>query len=246
MRPSLRQLARQAASRLRPGASGASAPTASTVSGSPVSGFSERDAAAFAELDAASEALFSSLGAAVTSGWEVMLADLGRALRATGSAERAAAITNKLSDALVPVLSPLQHGERPLQERLRAGVRAATTSGRRADAFDPIVASLASFGGPLQLGWLAALEYVAVILTDLDPSGALKHKLEGQGRVMARLFETQAAALGARLSALGPDLDPALRDVTEQWRDDVVRGLEFAIYDARTALVNAAAKSGKA
>lgn len=203
-------------------------------------GFRPGDEAAFAELNDNLEGAFQSVGAAVTSSWEVALADLGRALRARLPQQQAAALLERMSDALVPTLSPLQHAERPVQAALAAGLRRAIQTGAAAEASDPVVAGLTALARPVAGGWEKTVAHLDPLILALPEPEALRRGLARTGDSLREVFEREAQGFGARVS--GAPSAEALLDALDAWKQGVVRGVELAIYAARSRLVEAAAR----
>lgn len=206
--------------------------------------FPANGAAAFAVLDGNAEGVFSSVGAAVVSSWEVLLADVGRALgRTMTDTERAAAVT-RMSDALVPTLSPLQHLDRPFRAAASAGVNTALRTGVLAHATDPLVASLDGLAEPVAAGWAKTVSYLGPLCEQLPEPPALRGALAFTGGELRALFEGQARTFAGAMTALStaPALEPPLLAAMEAWKQGVVRGVEVAIYGARTRLVEAAGR----
>lgn len=203
--------------------------------------FTPATADAFAKLDADAEGLFGAVGAAVVSSWEVLLTDVGRALHQRVPKAVAAERVQRLSDALVPTASPLQHGERPFQEALRAAVREAQRTGRLSDATLPLVAVVEGLGAPLASGWGKTVQYMAPVIDATAEPEKLRGALAFTGGELRGVFEREAAGLASRLELLphAPALEPALLECFETWKHGVVRGLEIALYEARTRLLTA-------
>lgn len=201
--------------------------------------FPANGAAAFAALDASAEGVFSSVGAAVVSSWEVLLADVGRALPPD---QRAKAVA-RISDALVPTLSPLQHLDRPFREQNSAGVKVALRSGRLVDATDPLATWFEGLGAPVAAGWAKTVGYLGPICELFEEPEALRGSLAFTGSALRGVFDEQARVFAEAMAALptAPSLEPALMSALDGWKTRVVRGVEMTIYGARTKLVEAAA-----
>lgn len=208
------------------------------------SGFPPGSERVFAVVDDGAEAVFSSLGAAAISSWEVLLADLGRALGELPAEERAS-LLQRVSDAIVPTLSPLQHGERPFRAALKEGVKAALRSGQLADATEPLAVHLEGLGDPLAAGWAKTTAYLQPVFDALPEPDALRGSLAFTGGELRGLMDREAAAFRDRMNALpeAPALEPALLDAMDAWKRGVVRGLEIAFYGARTRLVEASRRA---
>lgn len=207
-------------------------------------GFGPGSERAFATLHDGAESSFSALGAAAVSSWEVLLADLSRALQRLPAPDRAR-LVERVSDALVPTVSPLQHGERPFRAALQSGVQAALRSGRLEDATEPLCAHLETLGEPVAAGWGKTVAFLQPVCEALPEPEALRGKLAFTGGELRGVFDAEAARFRARMEELprAPALEPALAGALDAWKQGVVRGLEVAIYGARTRLVEAAARA---
>lgn len=207
-------------------------------------GFGPGSERAFAQLDDAAEGAFSAVGAAVVSSWEVLLADLARALGQL-PAERRARLVERVSDALVPTASPLTHAERPFKAALQGGVKAALRSGRLADATEPLCAHLETLGEPVAAGWGRTTAFMQPVYEALPEPDALRGALAFTGGELRAVFDGEAARFRAAMEALpaAPALEPALTLAFERWKEGVVRGVEVALYGARSRLVEAATRA---
>jgi len=199
---------------------------------------------ALARLHDGAESAFNAVGAAAVSSWEVLLADLARALSQLPAEQRAALIT-RVSDALVPTVAPLQHGERPFRAALQQGVQAAARSGQLADAVEPLIEHLESLGEPVANGWAKTTAFLAPLYDALAEPDALRGALAFTGGELRGVFDNEAALFRARMEALprATSLDAALLDALAAWQQGVVRGIEVAIYGARTRLVGPASRA---
>ncbi len=207
-------------------------------------GFTQGSERAFAALDDNAESAFSALGAAVVSSWEVLLADLGRALQHL-PAEPRGRLVERVSDALVPTAAPLQHGERPFRAAVQSGVKAALRSGRLEDATEPLCAHLETLGEPVAAGWAKTVAFLQPVYEALPEPDALRGALAFTGGELRGVFDQEAARFRARMEALprASALEPALNQALDAWKQGVVRGIEVALYGARTRMVEAAARS---
>lgn len=199
---------------------------------------------ALAHLHDNAESAFNAVGAAAVSSWEVLLADLGRALQQL-PAERRAALVTRVSDALVPTVAPLQHGERPFRAALQEGVRAAQRSGQLADAVEPLIVYLESLGEPVANGWAKTTAFLSPLYEALAEPDALRGALAFTGGELRGVFDNEAALFRSRMEALprATNLDSALIEAMSAWQQGVVRGIEVAIYGARTRLVGPASRA---
>lgn len=204
-------------------------------------GFGPGSARAFAALDDNAESTFSSVGAALVGSWEVLLADVSRSLGPIPQEQRAK-LVERLSDALVPTMGTLQHGERPFKAALQAGVKVALRSGRLSDASDPLVAQLETLGEPVATGWSKTVQYLQPVCDTLPEPDKLRASLAFIGGELRRVFDSEAAAFRQRMGALprATAIEPALFEAMEAWKQGVIRGVEIAVYEARTRLVEAA------
>lgn len=206
-------------------------------------GFGPGSERAFAALDDNAESAFSSVSAAVVSSWEVLLADVARALGPM-PAEARGKLVERISDALVPTMSSLQHAERPFREAIKGGVRIALRSGRLQDATDPLVSHLESLGEPFATGWSKTVQYLQPVFEVLPEPDKVRASLAFLGGELRRVFDSEAAAFQRRVGALSRAnaLEPALFEAMEAWKQGVIRGLEMTLYEARNRLVEAAAR----
>ena len=210
-------------------------------------GFVAGSERAFAALDDNAESTFSSVGAALIGSWEVLLADVSRALGPIPQEQRGK-LVERISDALVPTMSTLQHGERPFKAALQGGVKVALRSGRLSDATEPLAAHLETIGEPVATGWSKTVQYLQPVVETLPEPDKVRASLAFLGGELRRVFDAEATSFRHRIEALprATALEPALFDAMESWKQGVIRGLEIAIYDARTRLVEAAHKGARA
>ena len=222
MRTALRAAARAAIDRLR-----GEAPR-----------FDRAQAAAFAGLEAELESVSALIGAAAVSTWEVLLADLGRAL--AGSADQRALI-ERCSDALVPTQEALQAAGRLGRAAVAPGLRAAIESGRLADVLDPVRAPMVALGAQVEAGWARTVAYLDPVIVALGGGASLRAALAGQGPALRAALDAEAARLAVAFGALrpGPKLEAGLREALGAYQKGVGRALEVGLYAARTALVAA-------
>ncbi|MED5369592.1 MAG: hypothetical protein VX899_01135 [Myxococcota bacterium] len=175
------------------------------------------------------------LAAAVTATWEVGLADLGRALRAKHP-DHAKAVVERTSDALVPLLTPVQALSTELEACIRQGGTQAQQSGQLLDAAAPTVALLRDIGPRLHQGWTQLVDYLELPVGESARSGlhAIGPLLEQEADALAVAFHRDCARLPQEEL---PEL--ALMGALDTWRRAQARSLEMNLYQARTLLLAA-------
>ena len=175
------------------------------------------------------------LAAAVTATWEVGLADIGRALR-EAHPERAAAFVERASDALVPLLTPIQALPKALEEAVEQGGRQGQRSGKLLDAVAPTVAVVNGLPGDLDKAWGELVAYL-----ELDPVPEVRGDLEGLRVPLVRIATDAAKAFHTACGALPKEerVELAFMGALDVWRRDLARGLEIELYRSRTLILDA-------
>lgn len=181
------------------------------------------------------------LAAAVTATWEVGLADIGRVLR-SGHPERAAAFVERASDALVPLLTPIQALPKALEQAVEQGGRQGQRSGKLLDAVAPTVAVVKAVPGDIGRAWGELVAYL-----ELEPVPEVRAALEGQGSVLVTIASDAAKAFHAACGALPQEerVELAFMGALDVWRRDLARGLEIELYRSRTLILEALAAGAK-
>ena len=216
------------------------------VGGSPQakvgSGFGPEHDRAFAALHDEVEGGFALVGSAVVASWEVLLTDLGRALKDRLPEEERAALVERTSDALVPTQGAFQGTGRKLQHAVQTGTRAALAQGRLDVAVGPLGAILGAMPGEVAAGWGKTVDFLWPLCTRLDPSGALQRALLAQGSGLAQELEAAHRAFASAMAGLpeAQELQPALLAAFEAWHRSVARTVEGWFYERRGQLVAAA------
>lgn len=224
MPPSLRAAARAALSRLRGPA--------------PAPRFDARHDGAAAALDAEVESAFQLIGAAAVGTWEVLLTDLGRGLGPHPEARRH---LDRVSDALVPTQEALQATGRKSREAVKEGLGSALSSGELRELTAPLASRLAGMGPAVEAGWTKTVAYLEPVCASLGDPG-LEEALQSIGPRLRRLLDAEAAAFAATPFTLDEGLKGALLAATGRYQRGVVRAIETTLYEARTALLAAAAR----
>ena len=227
----LRKLVRSAAQRLiSPGRVG--------------EGFPPGAERAFATLHDSAEGVFGQVGAALTSTWEVLLTDVGRAMSARVPEAERRVLVERLSDALVPTAGALRHAERPFQAALTEGVKQARRQDRLALATEPLAACVGALGEPVAAGWSNTQSYLQPWISAFPDPESLRGALVFTGGELRQVFDRQAQTYGDQLRALPgqDDLQKALLEATDAWKRGVVRGVEVAIYGLCAPLLAAIAR----
>lgn len=180
------------------------------------------------------------LAAAVTATWEVGLADIGRVLRQTHP-ERAAAFVERASDALVPLLTPIQALPKAFEQAVEQGGRQGERSGKVLDAVAPTVAIVKGVPGDLEKAWGELVAYL-----ELEPVPEVRTALEGQGSALAALSLAAAKDFHSACGLLPEEerVELAFMGALDVWRRDVARGLEIELYRSRTLILEAVAAQG--
>lgn len=204
--------------------------------------FGPSDDRAFAQLDDVADSAFALVGSAIVSTWEVTLTDVGRAMSGRLPEAERVQLIERLSDAIVPTLGPIQGAGRRFRAGIKAGVKAGLRSGSLADATAPLGHALAGLTPPVREGWETTTGYLAPVFDALPDSDSLRTAFAEAGAELAELLDRQAAEFADRMAALpeAPALEPALVGALDAWQQHVVRGLEHILYDRRTVLVEAA------
>lgn len=175
------------------------------------------------------------LAAAVTATWEVGLADIGRVMRARHP-ERAAAFVERSSDALVPLLTPIQALPKSLEQAVERGGIQGQRSGKLLDAVAPTVAVVKAVPADLESAWMELVAYL-----ELEPVPQVRGALEGQGVVLRELAQVAAQEFHGACGLLPEEPRPelAFMGVLDIWRRNLARGLEIELYRARTIVLEA-------
>ena len=204
--------------------------------------FGQSQDTAFARLDYNADAAFQLIGASLVGTWEVLLTDLARALRPVVPDEEARRLLDRISDSLVPIQGPLQSLGRNYRRSLKQGVQKGLQSGQLSDTTETILASMVPFPDEISAGWLKTVDYMLPIFEALDPDGSVQTRCRAGGDELSELIRTHNTVYFEAMRALpaADDLNIALTDSLDTWRDAIVRGLEMILYDKRTALVEAA------
>ena len=177
------------------------------------------------------------LAAAVTATWEVGLADIGRVLREVHP-ERAAAFVERASDALVPLLTPIQALPKSLEQAVEQGGRQGERSGKVLDAVAPTVAVVKAVPADLDKAWAELVAYL-----ELEPVPEVRASLEGQGSALVAIASDAAKDFHTACGALPQEerVELAFMGALDVWRRDLARGLEIELYRSRTLILDAVA-----
>ncbi|MFT5587413.1 MAG: hypothetical protein ACI9VR_005023 [Cognaticolwellia sp.] len=177
------------------------------------------------------------LAAAVTATWEVGLADIGRVLRETHP-DRAFAFVERASDALVPLLTPIQALPKSLEQAVEQGGRQGQRSGKLLDAIAPTVAVVNGLPDDLEKAWAELVAYL-----ELEPVPEVRVALEGIGSPLVRIATDAAKEFHTACGALPQEerVELAFMGALDVWRRDVARGLEIELYRSRTLILEAIA-----
>lgn len=204
-------------------------------------GFGPAQDRAFAQAHDDAEGSFQVFAAAMVSSWEVLLTDLGRALVGRVSEEERGRLVERVSDALVPTLTPVQGVGRRFSHALKTGVREALQQERLDAAVGPLAAVLDGLPAELERGWAKTSEYLGPLFERLGDA-ELEAAFAAGGPALAALLREAARGFAADVAALPqqPELGPALTAAVDRWRDAAVRAVETEVYTRRELLVQAA------
>ena len=204
-------------------------------------GFGVDQDKAFAKANDNAEGSMQVFAASMVSSWEVLLTDLGRALVGKLSEEERGRLVERVSDALVPTLTPIQGVGRKFPHALKTGVKAGLAEQRLDAAVGPLCAVLDALPGEVSSGWLKTTDYLAPLLEVLGQDG-LEAEFRAGGAVLGGELTKAAAGFRRDMDALPqqPDLQKALDTAVDAWRDAAVRALETEVYARRELLVQAA------
>ncbi len=198
---------------------------------------------AFAHLDEAADATFKLVNAALVSTWEITITDVARALNGRVPEDERVKLVERISDALVPTQGPLRDAERRFRDAIKAGVKAGLASGQLADATAPLPAALEGLPSALREGWNKTVEYLEPVIDRLPESATTRARFAETGAVLERLLSDENVRFTQAMAELpqSTDLKRALTGALDTWQERVCAGLESALYDRRTTLVEAAA-----
>lgn len=186
-----------------------------------------------------SEGTFQFIGAAVVGVWEVSLADLGRSTRARLEPDVSRTLVDRVSDALVPTLDPIQAGGRELPKALKSGREQARRTGVLLDAVAPSVMLLKSLGLRVSTGWGKSVEYLRPVFEAYPNGDATLEAMKGGSNDLAAVFDGPAQTLHKALGALPESmhLGVGVTSPLEDYRYAVSAGLEEALYAQRTHMI---------
>lgn len=203
-------------------------------------GFDARQDVAFAQLDLSAEGSFAVFNAAMVASWEVLITDLSRALTPRMDRGAAPALVERISDALVPTLSPIQAVGKRFQQAGRSGVRAALQSGLLRDATDPLVAAVHPVGAAVAEGWSKSVDYLGPLFEVMGAEGpAGRLALDPGGRELEARMDAAADGLARDLAALpgAAELSRPLVLAVDAYAAAITRAVEEVVYARRTALL---------
>lgn len=180
---------------------------------------------------------YQTMGAAVVASWEVTAAEIHAAGRRR-SAERAPEWVTRFSDALVPTLSPIQAADRACDKVWKQSTRAATASGKLADAMPALSAHARDLGAAVQAGWPGTADWIEPVVVGLGVEEAGRARLAAVGAALRAAIDGRAADLTRALEAvpLADDVESAFLDAIEAWRHGTAQDLEVALDQVRAVL----------
>lgn len=204
---------------------------------------SDRDVA-FAVLAEEGDSAFQRVGASLVGSWEVGITDLARALEPRLQNAAKNKLTERLSDALVPIQQPLNDAKHSFGLAVTEGTQAALRSERLADAWAPSLRILQGLGSQTAAGWAKSTEYIGPLWEALPAEGEPRQQFGALGARIERLMDEAAADWQGVMNDLPQqsDLQRVIRDATDAWYGKVSVGIEMIVYDGRTVLVQAAEK----
>jgi hypothetical protein len=185
---------------------------------------------------------FQTLASSTVSSWEVAAAELNRAAKGPHGAEAAGKLVERFSDALVPVLTPLQATERATQAIWKDSTRAASASGRIEDAVAPLVGQVRALGAEVASAWPKTTEYLEPLLVEIRIQTAGRERLAAVGPALQAALDSRGAEFCVVLGRLSQakDLEGAFLDAVETYRHAAAQDLEVALDGVRSVLVEAA------
>jgi hypothetical protein len=203
-------------------------------------GFDSRQDGAFAALDQSAEGSFAVFGSAMVASWEVLITDLSRSLTPRLEPGAAPALVERISDALVPTLTPVQAVGKRFQQAGRSGVRAALQSGRLRDATDPLVAAVRPVGAGVEEGWAKSIDYLGPLYDVMGAEGpAGRQALAAGGPALRLRLDAAADGLARDLGALpaATELAGPLVLAVDAYAAAITRAVEDLVYERRTELL---------
>ena len=207
-------------------------------------GFSSAQDGAMAALDQSAEGAFAVLGAAVVSSWEVGLTDLSRALRGRIEDSEQSDLIERMSDALVPTESPFSGAGKRYRHAVKMGTKKALETERLEDAIAPLGEAIGVLGSAFAQGWPKTAGHMEPLFVLLGDEQSLRDAFLAHGPRLQAALDTAWRNYVDALDRIGEarNLETALVDSLEAWKDEAVRAVEISLYESRDVLVKAAEK----
>lgn len=184
------------------------------------------------------------LNSSLISSWEVILAEVHSAVKATKGQETATKMVERLSDALVPTIAAFQNADLGSRTAWEESCELAEKSGKLEEAIERVCQVIAPIGPAFAEGWPKTIEYLAPVFEELAVNAEDQAKLLDMGaRVGPALFrkgETYQDDL-ARLVG-SPDLMNGFLDAVEAYKNGGGRVIEVE-FDLVRAILVASAKA---
>lgn len=184
--------------------------------------------------------LHQACSSSIVASWEVLAAELHRALLQRGDVD-ANAVIARLSDALVPTLDPVQDAERTTRTGWPDAVADARSSNRLAVAFGPATGRLARLATELPEGWQKTVDYLGPVYETLD-APHLHDQLASLGRRLGACIADREVLLRAGLASaiLEPQPYEAVLAALDEQRMGLQEDIELALGKASDLVLAAA------